>query len=127
MTELTEALWLRALHVADARGLLPAMRFPLTPGELAAEAARRGEDRLTRLVDGWYYPASYGRGRGVLSDEEANRLVASLEAEIAPAEIARPEITLPQVESPPPHRDTDCDLCGFPITPETVRARRVRR
>jgi len=117
VTAMAEALWLRALHVADARGLLPANRSPLTPGELAAAVARRGEDRLARLVDGWYYPASYGRVRGVLSDEEAGRLVAALEAEIAPAEIAPAEIALPAVENPPAHRERDCELCGFPLTP----------
>jgi hypothetical protein len=116
VTALAEALWLRALHVADARGLLPANRSPLTPGELAAEVARRGEVRLAQLVDGWYYPASYGRVRGVLSDEEASRLVAALEAEVAPAEIAPPEIVPPIVENPPAHRAADCELCGFPLT-----------
>jgi hypothetical protein len=115
VTAMAEALWLRALHVADARGLLPANRSPLTPGELAAEVARRGEDRLARLVDGWYYPASYGRVRGALSDEEATRLVAALEGEIAPAQTELPEIALPAVEDPPPHRETDCELCGSPL------------
>ncbi len=119
---MAEALWLRALRVAEARGLLPAHRTTLTPGELATEVARRGEDRLARLVDGWYYPASYGRVRGVFSDEEANRLVAALEAEIAPAKIARDElapaeIALPAVEKSPAQRETDCELCGFPRTP----------
>ncbi len=112
-----EALWLRALHVADARGLLPANRSRLTPGEIAAEVARRGEDRLGRLVDGWYYPASYGRVRGVLSDEEASRLVAALEEELALAKIAPAEIALPAVQNLPAHRETDCELCGFPLTP----------
>jgi hypothetical protein len=115
VTAMAEALWLRALHVVDARGLLPANRPSLTPAELAAEVARRGEDRLTRLVDGWYYPASYGRVRGMLSDEEAGRLVAELEAESALAETAPAEIALPAVEDPPEHRKTDCELCGFPL------------
>ena len=117
MSALAEALWLRALHAADARGLLPANRAPLTPGELAAEVARRGEDRLARLVEGWYYPASYGRVRGVLSDAEASRLVAALEAQIALGEIAPAEIALPAVENPPAQRGTDCELCGFPRPP----------
>jgi len=116
VTAMAEALWLRALHVADVRGLLPANRSPLTPGELAAEAARRGEDRLARLVHGWYYPASYGRARGVLSDEEATRLVAALETEIAQAEVARPKFASPAVENPPAQREMDCVLCGFPLT-----------
>ncbi len=111
MIEMADALWLRALQAADARGLLPANRSPLTPGELAAAVARRGEDRLTRLVDGWYYPASYGRIRGVLSDEEACRLVADLEAEIVLAETAPREIARPA----PVRRETDCELCGFPL------------
>lgn len=122
MNAMAEAFWLRALHVAEARGLLPANRSSLTPGELAAEVARRGEDRLTRLVDGWYYPASYGRIRGVLSDEEASRLVAALESgiiqkEIALEEIAAAEIPVPTVGNPSVDREMDCELCGFPRTP----------
>ena len=113
---MAEALWLRALQVADARGLLPASRSALTPGELAAEAARRGEDRLARLVNGWYYPASYGRVRGVLSDDEAGHLVAALEAEIALAETAPAKIALPAAESPPARRKTRCQLCGLPLS-----------
>jgi len=115
VSAVVEALWLRALQVADARGLLPGNRSRLTPGELAAEVARRGEDRLARLVDGWYYPASYGRVRGVLSDEEAGHLVAALEAGIARAEITPAEIAQPAVKNPPAHRETNCELCGFPI------------
>lgn len=117
MTAPAEALWLRALRVAAARGLLPANRSRLTPGELAAEVARRGEDRLVRLVGGWYYPASYGHVRGMLSEEEAGRLVTSLEAEIASAEVAPAEIALPSREAPPVRRQRDCELCGSPLTP----------
>jgi hypothetical protein len=119
VTALAEALWSRALRVADARGLLPATSSSLTPAELAAEVARRGEDRLARLVDGWYYPASYGRIHGVLSDEEANHLVAALEAELAPAQIAPPKVAPPPVEDPPARRKTDCELCGFPLMPSS--------
>ncbi len=115
MNATTEALWLRALRVVTARGLLPENRTPLTPGELAAAAARRGENRLARLVDGWYYPASYGRVRGALTDEEAGRLVAALEAEVAPAEIVPDEIALPAVAQPPARRQAECELCGFPL------------
>ena len=113
MNAIAEALWLRALQVADARGLLPANRSSLTPGELAAVVARRGEDRLARLVNGWYYPTSYGGVRGVLSDEEASRLVAALEAEVAPPRASRAATS---VENPPVHRQAYCDLCGFPVT-----------
>jgi hypothetical protein len=106
------ALWLRALRAADARGLLPFSRAGLTPAELAAEVAQRGEDRLVRLVNGWYYPISYGQVRGALSDEEADRLVSELEAEVAP----RPAIRTPSaVEEPPPFRLRRCDLCGVPL------------
>ena len=107
-----EARWLRALRVADARGLLPANRATRTPKELAAEMTRRGDDRLAQLVDGWYYPASYGGVRGALSDEDADRLVAALEAEVAP------ESGPPAVEHPPASRNARCDLCGSPLTAE---------
>jgi hypothetical protein len=113
---MSETLWLRALHVVDARGLLPSNKASLTPAELAAEAAQRGEDRLTRLVDGWYYPASYGRVRGMLSDKEAGRLVAALEAERALAEIASATTAQPAAEKPRAQRKMDCELCGFPLT-----------
>lgn len=112
-----EALWSRALRVADARGLLPANRATFTPGELAASAARRGEEWLTRLVDGWYYPASYGRTRGALSDEDADRLVAALEAEVVPPEAVPPDAAPPAVHHPLPRRIARCDLCGSPLTP----------
>ena len=115
MTARVEVLWLRALRVADARGLLPANKSALTPAELAAAVARHGDDRLVRLVEGWYYPASYGRASGALSDDEAGRLVALLEAEFARAEIAPPELALPPVKKSPRRRD-DCQLCGAPIS-----------
>ncbi|MFN2461724.1 MAG: hypothetical protein ABR591_13750 [Candidatus Velthaea sp.] len=117
MTATATALWLRALHAAGARGLLPANALRLTPGELAAEVAQRGDNRLARLVDGWYYPTSYGRVRGALSDEEADRLVASLEADIMPAEAALPDVA-PPVEKLPAPRLTFCQLCGFPVPPQ---------
>lgn len=115
------AIWLRALRAADARGLLPPKRSGLTPGELAAEVARHGEDRLLRLVQGWYYPTSYGRVRGALSDEEADRLVAALEAEVVPVEIAPPPPVAEQPPPPPPQMN--CELCGFPV----VAGRRPHR
>ncbi len=117
MTAAVEALWSRALRAANARGLLPGNKSRLTPGELAAEVARRGEDRLVRLVDAWYYPASYGHVHGMLSDEEATGLVAAIEAQNASMEIAPAEIAPPPVEKPPLQRPPDCELCGFPLTP----------
>ena len=114
MTVAPAALWLRAVHAADARGLLPADSARLTPRELAAEAARRGDDRLTRLVDGWYYPTSYGRVRPALSDEEADRLVTSLEADVTPADESPPEIAPPARERRT-HRIMSCQLCGVPV------------
>ena len=116
MSTTAEALWLRALHVARARGLLPANPKRLTPGELAAEVARRGEDRLARLVNGWYYPASYGHGRGTLSEEEASGIVATLEAGISRSEFAPADFDEPAAESPPPRHRVDCELCGSQIT-----------
>lgn len=109
----TEALWLRALRAADARGLLPANEARYTPAELASEAARRGDDRLAQFVDGWYYPASFGRIGGVLSDDDAGRLVAALETDVAGVAFA----SVPPVEDPPRLRKIECDLCGSPVAP----------
>lgn len=113
---MTEGLWSRALRAADARGLLPANGSQLTPAEIAAEVARRGEDRLATLVDAWYYPTSYGGVRGSLSDEEAGHVVAALEAEIAQAQPAEPAEKAPSiVETPAANEDSRCDLCGSPL------------
>ena len=113
-----EALWLRALRAADARGLLPTSKS-LTPKEVAAEAARRGEDRLSKLVKGWYYPRSYGRVDGAISDDEVSRVVAALEAEAALLEKAK-EQSAPRptaAPAPPQHRQTTrCDLCGAVVS-----------
>ncbi len=94
-------------------------RSSLTPRELAATAAWRGEDRLTQLVDGWYYPRSYGHARGALTDDQAGSIVADLEAQIqtTKAEIARADIARPAVELPPKPRIVNCDLCGRPLAP----------
>ncbi|HZW53097.1 MAG TPA: hypothetical protein VFF00_03635 [Candidatus Elarobacter sp.] len=113
MSAAAEALWLRALHAAHARGLLPPKSSGLTPAEVAAAVAQRGEDRLARLVQGWYYPTSYGRAAGALSDDEASRLVAALEAEVVPVEVA----LAPVAVRPPPARPKNCELCGFPLPP----------
>jgi hypothetical protein len=112
----TEALWLRALGALSARGLLPANKSRLTSRELGTEVARRGDDRLARLVDGWYYPASYGGVRGVLSDEDATRLVAELEENITPVEFVPREMLRPGVENRPSRREPGCELCGFPVS-----------
>ena len=118
MSAAAESLWLRAIRAADARGLLPEDKSPLTPGELAAEAARQGEDRLVTLVDGWYYPTSYGRVHGRLSDEEAGRIVATLESEI------KPESNAPrQAKTAPSRPEVNCALCGAPLA---RGARRIR-
>ncbi len=121
MTAATEALWLRALRAARARGLVPNGASPLTPRELAAEAARRGEGRLARLVDDWYYPASYGLVRGSLSDDDAGRLVVELEAQTAATAVAETASAAdapaePAAEKTPARAETDCALCGFPVT-----------
>jgi hypothetical protein len=110
-----ETLWLRAVRAAEARGLLPANRSRLTPKELAAEVTRRGDDRLNRLVEGWYYPASYGRIHGALSDEEAIRIIAALEAEVARTEIGRPQTRPHAVEKRRPQGKAECELCGVPL------------
>jgi hypothetical protein len=109
-------LWLRAVNAADARGLLPPNHARLTPAELAAEVARRGENRLARLVECWYYPASYGHIRGSLSDEEAERLVAAMEAQMTQSPIALPQIAAPAVKDSTPRRPPECELCGSPLT-----------
>lgn len=116
---MSEALWERALRAAEVRGLLPLKRSSLTPRELAATAAWRGEDRLTQLVEGWYYPRSYGHARGALSDEQAGSIVAALEAQMQTTTV---EITLPDVAAPPAERASkprivSCDLCGRPLAP----------
>lgn len=107
-----ETLWLRAIRAAAARGLVPKSKT-LTPKEVAAEAARRGEVRLTQLVKGWYYPRSYGRTDGVMSEEEVGRVVAALEAEAAllkkTQEKAPPR---PAAPTPSPRQLVRCDLCG---------------
>jgi len=106
-------LWLRAVHAASARGLLPLAASGLTPAELAAEVERRGEERLALLVHGWYYPSSYGRAAGALSEEDALRLVTALEAEV----VAVPVAPAPAPQPPPPRRLRNCELCGFPLPP----------
>jgi len=114
---MTESLWPRAVSAVGKRGLLPEKASSLTPRELGNEVAMRGDDRLLQLALGWYYPASYGRTRGSLSDEEATRLVVALEAAIAFAEAAAPEqIAQPPAEIPRTRQKTkSCELCGLPI------------
>ncbi|MBV8600968.1 MAG: hypothetical protein JO359_05305 [Candidatus Eremiobacteraeota bacterium] len=109
MSSRVEALWLRAVRAAQGRKLLPPARASLTPSELAAEAARRGEDRLQRLVEGWYYPVSFGHANGALSDNEAMELVAAIEAEAPP-----PERPAAPPKPPRPPRVPRCQLCGAP-------------
>lgn len=113
MNAAAAGLWLRALRAVDARGLLPATKSALTPAELAAAVARHGEDRLTRLVQGWYYPTSYGRAAGALTDDDASRLVAALEAEVVVVAVPPAPVTKP----PPPVRTSNCEMCGFPLPP----------
>jgi len=111
-----QALWLRAVRAADARGLVPGNRAALTPGEVAAEASLRGEHRLAELVNRWYYPSSYGRVPGTLSDDDAARIVATLEAENAITKAA--EARAPAVKKPRAPTPINCDLCGSPILTE---------
>ncbi len=118
MSRSVDMLWRRALRAVDTRGLLPASRARFTPRELAIEVARRGENRLVRLVDEWYYPASYGDLRGTLSDEEANGIVAALEAVVATAAVAPPPpIAQAAAVIPPVQYVVNCDLCGSPMHP----------
>lgn len=114
---MTEALWPRAVSAVGKRGLLPEKAFMLTPRELGSEVALRGDERLLQLALGWYYPASYGRTRGSLSDEEATRLVDALEAATAFAQAAPPEqISQPPADVPRTRQKTkSCELCGLPI------------
>ena len=116
MSAQAEALWLRALQAVQTRGLLPEKRSPLTPRELAVEVERRGEGRLLRLVEGWYYPVSYGVSRGALSDEDALHLVVALEGETVPLEDASQ--SMPPVPEPRSRRrDPSCELCGARVGP----------
>lgn len=123
MNATTEALWLRAVSAVGKRGLLPEKATTFTPGELGNEVARRGEDRLVQLAVGWYYPASYGRIQGTLSDEDATRLVAALEAASAFTEPATEKIVAAPAEIPWARKRTkSCELCGLPILePSAVR------
>jgi hypothetical protein len=116
---MNESLWSRAIRAVDARGLLPHHRSPLTPREVAARAEERGEVRLRLLVDGWYYPRSYGRIDGALSDEEANGIVTALETEteMMKPERAREEAGTPVTERSSKPRYTYCDLCGRALIP----------
>jgi hypothetical protein len=117
---MNESIWSRAIRAADARGLLPHHRSSLTPREVAARAEERGEARLRLLVDGWYYPRSYGRIDGALSDEQADGIVRALEVEtdMMKSDRARAETHSPQAERSPRPRYTFCDLCGRALTPE---------
>lgn len=111
-----ERLLSRALHAEDVRGHLPASKS-LTPAELAREAARRGDDRLARLVTDWYYPASYGHTTGSLSEREAIAIVEALE-EAASASKPRQSTQAPApvaVEVRQTRTPTRCDLCGEPL------------
>ena len=117
MNPAAEALWLRALRAADARGLLPGNKRQFTPAELASEARIRGEDRLMRLVRQWYYPLSYGRTLGALSDDEAERIVTSLEREVVKSRSQQEAPPTPQPigTTVPVRRKPKCDLCGRPV------------
>ncbi|MBV9438696.1 MAG: hypothetical protein JOZ24_01755 [Candidatus Eremiobacteraeota bacterium] len=122
MNASAEALWLRALDAVQARGLLPTNRALFTPAELAAEAALRGEERLMRLVAAWYYPASYGRRTGTLSEADVEELVAALEAERGFAPVAEAEEpAAPELPPLPEERGALrlalCDLCAAPLPP----------
>jgi hypothetical protein len=80
-----DTLWGRALAAAQALGIVPANVGALTPAEIARAARRRGDGRLETLVQGYYYPVRYGRATGTLRQEEAEKLVAELEAGRRPA------------------------------------------
>ncbi len=115
MATVNDALWSRALRALDARGLLPTHRASLTPRELAVHVARRGEDRLTLLVDGWYYPASYGRTDGTLAYDQAANIVAAFESENEAVQMQRValDVVQPAAAEPPRRpRIVFCDLCG---------------
>lgn len=115
---MNETLWMRALRAADARGLIPRERASLTPREVAVAAAERGDDRLALLVDGWYYPASYGRARGALTEEQAASIVSSLEAQAAMANVEhRHADPIAQNIDRAPQRFLSCDLCGRALAP----------
>lgn len=111
---MNELLWSRALRAADARGLLPIERKSLTPRELAVHAVRHGDDRLALLVERWYYPASYGRIAGALTDDQAAGIVAALEseAELMKAQRVREDMRPAPIATAPRPRISYCDLCG---------------
>ena len=115
MIDFVQSLWLRAKRAADVRGIISKSKS-LTPKEVADDAALRGDDRLARLVYGWYYPNSYGHIPGTISEEEVNRIVTSLEADAIRPEAAARKSEEPEIEAPPPPRPALCECCGFPLT-----------
>ena len=73
-----DELWKRALTAIEARGALAP--GSLTAREIAAAADRHlGSDLVRRLVEGYYQPRRYG-GAPILTDDEAEALVSTLEA-----------------------------------------------
>lgn len=120
MNASAEGLWMRAVRAVNARRRLSANKS-LTPAEVAAEAARAGDDRLARLVTGWYYPSSYGSAPGQLSDDDARKVVEALEADASMNEVpATPPIhvTVPKAEPQRPRKPALCELCGAALADE---------
>lgn len=103
-----DALWQRALVAARAQGLLPANFRALTPAEIAQAAQQRGDGRLETLVRGYYYPVRYGRVAGSLREDEAENLVAGLEAGRRPAAVAASPVASVGARA----ADGLCRVCG---------------
>ncbi len=110
MKERSELLWQRLLATLLGRGLLPKGELTFTPAEVARHVVNTtGDERVRRFVEGYYYPVSYGQLDGPLSDQEAERLVASLEKRpLKPSARAQSAPAAPA----PKGAGRTCSICG---------------
>jgi hypothetical protein len=93
-----EGLWARVLAEIGRRGLLPLRSEPLTPREIAEYfLAQVGDRTVHRFVHEYLYPTKFGQTKGLMSDREAETLIAGFErgkrtpdpAEPTPAEVPK--------------------------------------
>lgn len=83
MNAAASELWFRLLDLLGERGVLPAGYEMLTPAELvAAVVSSTGDARVSAFVQDYYYPRHFGGCAGAISDEEAGRIIAGIEAQL---------------------------------------------